>query len=85
LQHQAWDRKCYRCGEFEHKSNEFPKIRQVNTADYKDKDEVQMETELEDSDFTQNMEILILSFRNYSATRRSSTPHNDIKFSTQGI
>jgi len=37
---QAWVDKCYRCGEFEHMSNECSKRRPVNMADYEDEDEV---------------------------------------------
>ena len=34
-----------------HKSNEYPKRRQVNIVDYEDRDDVEIETELVDSDF----------------------------------
>jgi len=45
--------KCYLCGEPEHKSNECPKRRQVNMADYEDENEVKIEIEPEDSDFAE--------------------------------
>ena len=45
--------KYYRCGEPEHKSNEWLKRRLVNTADYEGKDDVLVETEPEDSDFVE--------------------------------
>ena len=44
---------CYRCGEPEHKSNVCPRRRQINMADYEDEDNVEIETELEDSDFAE--------------------------------
>jgi len=43
--------KYYRYGEPGHSSNECLKRRSVNMADYKNEDEVQIKTELEDSDF----------------------------------
>ena len=38
--------KCYKCGESGYKSNECPRRREVNTADYEDEDEVKIEIEL---------------------------------------
>ena len=43
----------YRCGEPGHKSNEYPKRRQVNMTDYKEEDNVLIEIESEDSDFVE--------------------------------
>ena len=48
--------KCYRCGEPGYKSNECSKRRQINMADYEDENEVQIETEPKDSDFTEEYE-----------------------------
>ena len=45
--------KCYRFGEPKHRSNECPKRRLVNIANYKDEDEVLIEIEPEDSDFVE--------------------------------
>ena len=54
--------KCYKCGEPEHKSNEYPKRRQVNMADYEEEDEVQIEIEPEDSDFAEEHGDLVACF-----------------------
>jgi len=35
--------KCYRCNELGHKSNEYPKRRQVNMEDYGEEDDVLIE------------------------------------------
>ena len=45
--------KYYRCSKPEHKFNECPKRRQVNMAYFEGEDKVQIETELKDSDFTE--------------------------------
>jgi len=45
--------KCYRCDEHRNKSNECPKRRQVNIADYDDENKVKIETEPEDSYFAE--------------------------------
>jgi len=45
--------KYYKCGEPEHKSNECPKMRHINMANYEDEDEVLIKTEPEDSDFVE--------------------------------
>ena len=45
--------KCYMRGGPEHKSNECPRRRQINMADYEDEDKVKIETEYEDSDFAE--------------------------------
>jgi len=49
--HQAWVGKCYKCSEPKHKSNECSKRRQVNMKDYEERDDMLIETELEDFDF----------------------------------
>ena len=43
--------KYYKCGEPGHKSNDCPKRRQVNKANYEEEDDMLIETELEYSDF----------------------------------
>ena len=45
--------KCYRCGETGHRSNECPKMKQANIADYRDEGEGVMIEEASDSDFAQ--------------------------------
>ena len=62
--------KCYRCGEPGHRSNEYPKMKQANIADYRDEGEGVMIEEASDSDFAQEPEF---SF------------HNDIKSFIQDI
>ena len=46
--------KCYKCGEPEHRSNECPKRKQVNMADYENNEEEGFEIEeLNDFDFAE--------------------------------
>ena len=50
--------KCYRRGEPRHRSNECPKRKQVNIADYGDEDEGVRIEDASDSILSKNMEIL---------------------------
>ena len=64
----------YSCNEPEHKSIECPKRRQVNMTDYKDEDEVQIETEPEDKLYRRRWRsqvVLVVSL--YVYRRREET------------
>ena len=74
--------KCYRCGESEHKSNECLRRKQVNMADYKDEDKVEIEIKPEDSDFAkEHGESVICVVQRLLCNQNASTPHG-IKSST---
>ena len=78
-----WVGKFYMCGEPEHGSNECPKKKQVNLADYEDDGEEEVEIEdLNEIDFVkkQGDSVVCVIQR---LLRRSPTLHNDIKSFTE--
>jgi len=78
--------KCYKCDEPGHRSNECPKKKSVNMADYEDKDEVLIDNELEDSDFVEEgREAATCVIQRLLCNQKIPTPHKGIKFSTQGV